>query len=99
MVTIGPSLLRDVHTGIPSSGGESCLVFFLHFFLCYTFIGRKINSYPHAVSGGSVSLIQGSYEYYHYMHDGFDDSVIILFLPEYFTVYFDICHISFPDTR
>lgn len=26
------------------------------------------------VSGGHVSLIQGSYEYYHYLHDGFDDS-------------------------
>ncbi|KAG8388515.1 hypothetical protein BUALT_Bualt02G0133600 [Buddleja alternifolia] len=26
------------------------------------------------VSGGSVSLIQGSYEYYHYLQDGFDDS-------------------------
>ena len=29
-----------------------------------------------AVSGGTVSLIQGSYEYYHYLLDGFDDSVI-----------------------
>lgn len=28
-----------------------------------------------AVSGGHVSLIQGSYEYYHYLQDGFDDSV------------------------
>ncbi|PIN18298.1 hypothetical protein CDL12_09038 [Handroanthus impetiginosus] len=26
------------------------------------------------VSGGTVSLIQGSYEYYHYLQDGFDDS-------------------------
>ncbi|GMJ13705.1 hypothetical protein like AT3G48380 [Hibiscus trionum] len=26
------------------------------------------------VSGGIVSLVQGSYEYYHYLHDGFDDS-------------------------
>lgn len=26
------------------------------------------------VSGGSVSLIQGSYEYHHYLQDGFDDS-------------------------
>ncbi|KAK6261862.1 hypothetical protein QUC31_007678 [Theobroma cacao] len=26
------------------------------------------------VSGGSVSLVQGSYEYYHYLQDGFDDS-------------------------
>ncbi|CAN1136560.1 Probable Ufm1-specific protease [Linum perenne] len=26
------------------------------------------------VSGGVTSLVQGSYEYYHYLHDGFDDS-------------------------
>lgn len=26
------------------------------------------------VSGGSVSLVQGSYEYYHYLQDGFNDS-------------------------
>lgn len=26
------------------------------------------------VSGGTISLIQGSYEYYHYLQDGFDDS-------------------------
>ncbi|KAL4363304.1 hypothetical protein GQ457_04G015280 [Hibiscus cannabinus] len=26
------------------------------------------------VSGGIVSLVQGSYEYYHYLQDGFDDS-------------------------
>ncbi|CAK7336595.1 unnamed protein product [Dovyalis caffra] len=40
----GPSLLKDVHIGIPSSGG------------------------------GVVSLVQGSYEYHHYLQDGFDDS-------------------------
>ena len=28
-----------------------------------------------AVSGGLVSLVQGSYEYHHYLQDGFDDSV------------------------
>ncbi|XP_031405210.1 probable Ufm1-specific protease isoform X2 [Punica granatum] len=42
----GPSLLQEVHIGIPGSG----------------------------VSGGIVSLVQGSYEYYHYLQDGFDDS-------------------------
>ncbi|XP_057472814.1 probable Ufm1-specific protease [Actinidia eriantha] len=26
------------------------------------------------VSGGVVSMVQGSYQYYHYLHDGFDDS-------------------------
>lgn len=31
-----------------------------------------------AVSGGVVSLVQGSYEYYHYLQDGFDDSVCLL---------------------
>lgn len=40
------SLLKDVHTDIPSSG----------------------------VSGGTISLIDGSYEYYHYLHDGIDDN-------------------------
>ncbi|CAA0813359.1 Probable Ufm1-specific protease [Striga hermonthica] len=29
------------------------------------------------VSGGHISLIQGSYEYYHYLQDGFDDSIHI----------------------
>ncbi|KAK2648028.1 hypothetical protein Ddye_015517 [Dipteronia dyeriana] len=32
------------------------------------------------VSGGIVSLVQGSYEYYHYLQDGFDDSVVKFFL-------------------
>lgn len=32
-----------------------------------------------AVSGGLVSLVQGSYEYYHYLQDGFDDSVMEFF--------------------
>jgi hypothetical protein len=27
------------------------------------------------VSEGVASIIQGSYEYYHYLQDGFDDSV------------------------
>ncbi|KAG9446669.1 hypothetical protein H6P81_012797 [Aristolochia fimbriata] len=38
-------LLKDVHTGIPSSG----------------------------VSVGYTTLVEGSYEYYHYLQDGFDD--------------------------
>jgi Ufm1-specific protease 2 len=29
-----------------------------------------------AVSGGIMSLIDGSYEYYHYLHDGIDDNVM-----------------------
>nr|CAB3465716.1 unnamed protein product [Digitaria exilis] len=37
------------------------------------------------LSGGIMSLIDGSYEYYHYLHDGIDDNVMscsrILFLP------------------
>lgn len=44
--TRSSSLLKDVHTDIPSSG----------------------------VSGGTISLIDGSYEYYHYLHDGIDDN-------------------------
>lgn len=35
---------------------------------------------PSAVSGGVASLVQGSYQYYHYLHEGLDDSVIISFL-------------------
>lgn len=30
----------------------------------------------YAVPGGIVSLVQGSYEYYHYLQDGFNDSVM-----------------------
>ncbi|CAN6342622.1 unnamed protein product, partial [Urochloa humidicola] len=29
---------------------------------------------PSSVSGGVMSLIDGSYEYYHYLHDGIDDN-------------------------
>lgn len=35
------------------------------------------------VSGGIASLIQGSYEYYHYLQDGFDDSVTHLTCASY----------------
>ncbi|XP_029130625.1 probable Ufm1-specific protease isoform X2 [Cajanus cajan] len=42
----GSTLLKNVHTGIPSSG----------------------------VTGGTVSLVQGSYEYFHYLQDGYNDS-------------------------
>jgi len=34
----------------------------------------------YAVIGGAVSLVQGSYEYHHYLQDGFNDSVIALLL-------------------
>jgi hypothetical protein len=27
-----------------------------------------------------MSLIDGSYEYYHYLHDGIDDNVMLIFL-------------------
>ena len=33
-----------------------------------------------AVTGGTVSLVQGSYEYFHYLHDGYNDSVISILL-------------------
>ncbi|XP_006852259.2 probable Ufm1-specific protease isoform X1 [Amborella trichopoda] len=45
-LTKGSARLKDVHTGIPSSG----------------------------VVGGQMSLVDGSYEYYHYLQDGFDDN-------------------------
>jgi len=32
-----------------------------------------------AVVGGTQSIIDGSYEYYHYLQDRFDDSVSFLF--------------------
>lgn len=34
----------------------------------------------YAVTGGTVSLVQGSYEYFHYLQDGFNDSVIAILL-------------------
>lgn len=35
----------------------------------------------YAVVGGAVSLVQGSYEYHHYLQNGFNDSVISILLP------------------
>ncbi|KAG2399241.1 Ufm1-specific protease [Vigna angularis] len=32
------------------------------------------------VTGGTVSLVQGSYEYFHYLHEGYNDSVIAILL-------------------
>lgn len=42
-----------------------------------------------SVSGGLVSLVEGSYEYHHYLQDGFDDSVMSLltFIVVLFVVY------------
>jgi len=34
----------------------------------------------YAVTGGTVSLVQGSYEYFHYLHEGYNDSVIAILL-------------------
>lgn len=34
----------------------------------------------YAVTGGTLSLVQGSYEYHHYLQDGFNDSVIAILL-------------------
>lgn len=42
--------------------------------LLYLFNFKRFN----AVSEGVASLIQGSYEYYHYLQDSFDDSVYII---------------------
>lgn len=42
-------------------------------FLLVIFTGSLVF---YAVSGGSMSLVQGSYEYYHYLQDGFNDSVM-----------------------
>jgi hypothetical protein len=35
----------------------------------------------YAVTGGTLSIVQGSYEYHHYLQDGFNDSVIAILLP------------------
>lgn len=37
-----------------------------------------INVWLFVVSGGDLSLIEGSYEYYHYLQDGVDDNVSFL---------------------
>ena len=34
----------------------------------------------YAVTGGTVSLVQGSYEYFHYLQDAYNDSVIAILL-------------------
>lgn len=34
----------------------------------------------YAVTGGTVSLVQGSYEYFHYLQNGYNDSVIAIHL-------------------
>lgn len=52
-----------------------------YFFLIFSlFVPRNYCSlkvwFIFSVSGGLVSLVQGSYEYYHYLQDGFDDSVL-----------------------
>lgn len=39
-----------------------------------------------AVKGGIVSLVQGSYEYHHYLQDGFDDSVNAVLWPNDFSM-------------
>lgn len=47
--------------------------FFSDYFAFLVLMNHNHDDY--AVSGGHVSLIQGSYEYHHYLQDGFDDSV------------------------
>jgi hypothetical protein len=39
-----------------------------------------------AVLGGIMSLIDGSYEYYHYLHDGIDDNVMLVFTSGFLSI-------------
>ncbi|RLN28043.1 putative Ufm1-specific protease [Panicum miliaceum] len=42
--------------------------------LAFGGMGKRVKSTSRNVSGGIMSLIDGSYEYYHYLHDGIDDN-------------------------
>lgn len=54
-----------------------CLSYFFALFIHYIQFATF-----NAVSEGVASVIQGSYEYYHYLQDSFDDSVYhFLILP------------------
>lgn len=73
------------HCQVPSSS-KMCIseslaavvstIYALCFLCCFTLLiqFQTLN----AVSEGVASLIQGSYEYYHYLQDSFDDSVYII---------------------
>lgn len=77
MLPSGYILLKDVHIGIPHSGGEWQTLCSYAFFCLVPMSDIFIVSwFLYAVSGGSASLVQGSYEYYHYMQDSFNDSVM-----------------------
>lgn len=65
--------LRDVHLSITSNVNNCKLknknfIYFRSF--CTLFLVPK----------GSKSLVDGSYDYYHYMQDGFNDNVTVLFI-------------------
>lgn len=47
------------------------------YFVDFLFIGLALKIMHCAVSGGVISMVQGSYEYHHYLQDGYDDSVIL----------------------
>lgn len=44
----------------------------------------------YAVTGGTLSLVQGSYEYHHYLQDGFNDSVIAILLLRSYNMFLNV---------
>ncbi|KAK6924737.1 Peptidase C78, ubiquitin fold modifier-specific peptidase 1/ 2 [Dillenia turbinata] len=68
----GTSVLEDVHIGIPNSGGQWFDV--MSYLSVALLILSSSKFWFRTVSGGVVSLIQGSYDYHHYLQDSFDDS-------------------------
>ena len=88
VIISGSTLLQDVHIGIPTSAGRWQLSFLILSFAPVLMSGTFIESCClYAVSGGTVSLVQGSYEYCHYMQDGFNDSVMEISCFYWLTVY------------
>lgn len=55
--------------------GVSCTL--TSYFVDFLLIGLALKIMHCAVSGGVISMVQGSYEYHHYLQDGYDDSVIL----------------------
>lgn len=64
---------------VVSFSGCNCLNCSFSFYQIITcLIWSSVNVFiGFLVSGGLASLVDGSYEYYHYLQDGFDDSVCV----------------------
>jgi hypothetical protein len=55
---------------------SACNCFLSIRFRCFLLVLLTGSLVFYAVSGGSMSLVQGSYEYYHYLQDAVNDSVM-----------------------